>query len=130
MALQRMVATASQYKFRTTANEERLHISRLNVPIPFSDNFARDRFISSYTSVPYIPEYNKENVSNKGVRFGMEAREVTGAVLSLSEQPLSRPVMKLLTGSFDDIISACARTRNIMFAEQLMSQVRQVCYLI
>lgn len=124
MALQRMVATASQYKFRTTANEERLHISRLNVPIPFSDNFARDRFISSYTSVPYIPEYNKENVSNKGVRFGMEAREVTGAVLSLSEQPLSRPVMKLLTGSFDDIISACARSRNIMFAEQLMSQMQ------
>lgn len=130
MALQRMVAAASQYKFGTTAIEERLHISRLNVPIPFSDNLARDRFISSYTSVPYFPKYNKENVSNKGVRFGMGVREVAGAGLSFSEQPLSGPVVKLLTGSFDDIISACARSRNVMFAEQLMSQVRQVCYLI
>ncbi|KAH6778303.1 hypothetical protein C2S51_009615 [Perilla frutescens var. frutescens] len=126
MALQQMVAVASHHKFSTTATrEERLPILRLDVPIPFSDGSARERYIrNSYTSVPFSSEHNKENVSNKGVRFGMEAREVANAVVSMSEQTLSRPVMKLLTGSFDDIISACARSRNFMFAEQLMLQMQ------
>lgn len=99
-------------------------ISRLDVPIPFSNNLARDRYIrSNYTSAPYSPMYNKENGSNQGIRFGTQVRGVADADISLSEQPFSRPVMKLLMGSFDDIISSCARSRNIMFAEQLMLQV-------
>lgn len=127
-----MVAAASRHKFSTTATyEEMLCISRLDVPIPFSDNLARDRYIrSNYTSVPYSPVHNKENDLNKAVGSGAQVRGVTDADISLSEQPFSRPLMKLLMSSFDDIISSCARSRNIMFAEQLMLQVWQVCYLI
>lgn len=127
MALQQIVAAATQSKFCATANyEERMHFSRLNVPTPSGADLVRDRCLSNYTSVPYIPVNNKENVSNKAVRFG---KEVVDAGLRLSEQPFSRPVMKLLTGSFDDIISACARSRNIMFVERLMVEV-QTFYLI
>ncbi|XP_057776974.1 pentatricopeptide repeat-containing protein At1g76280 isoform X2 [Salvia miltiorrhiza] len=126
MALQQMVAAASQHKFSTMATyEERFRISRLDVPIPFSDNLARDRYIkSNYTSVPYSLVYNKKNYLNKGVRFGTQVRGVADAGMSLPEQPFSRPVMKLLMASFDDIISSCAHSRKIMFAEQLMLQMR------
>ncbi|KAG6406146.1 hypothetical protein SASPL_133745 [Salvia splendens] len=126
MALQKMVAAASQHKFSTTATyEQMLCISRLDVPIPFSDDLARDRYTrSSDTSVSYSPVYNKENDSTKGARFGMQETGVAHAGISLSEQPFSGPVMKLLMCSFDDIISSCAHSRNIMFAEQLMLQMR------
>lgn len=120
-----MVAAVSQHKCNTTgAYEEKLCNSRLDVPIPFSNDLARYRYVrSNYISVPYSPMYSKENDTNKGVGFGTEVRGVADAGISSSEQPFSRPVMKLLMGSFDDIISACAYSRNIMFAEQLLLQV-------
>ncbi|XP_047975263.1 pentatricopeptide repeat-containing protein At1g76280 isoform X1 [Salvia hispanica] len=126
MALQKMVAAASQHKFSTTATyEQMLCISRLDVPIPFSGDLAWDRYTrSSGTSVSYSPVYNKENDSTKGARFGMQETGVAHAAISLSEQPFSGPVIKLLMCSFDDIISSCAHSRNIMFAEQLMLQMR------
>ncbi|KAL1557173.1 hypothetical protein AAHA92_12695 [Salvia divinorum] len=126
MALQKMVAAASQHKFSTTATyEQMLCISRLDVPIPFSNDLAWDRYTrSSDTSVSYSPVYNKESDSTKGARFGMQETRVTDAGISLSEQPFSEPVMKLLMSSFDDIISSCAHSRNIMFAEQLILQMR------
>lgn len=126
-----MVTVAFQHQFSITRTlEGRLFVSRLDIPIPFCDDLARNRYIkNSYTSKLSSSEYYKENDSDKGVKFGMEAKEVVAHGLSLSEQPLSLPVMKLLRWSFGDIIHACASLRNILLAEQLMLQVSQVCHL-
>lgn len=74
-------------------------------------------------SVAFQCKLNKENESNNGVRFGMDVKEVGDDSLNLSEQPLSGTVKKLLRWPFDEIIHACASTRNILLAEELMLQV-------
>lgn len=79
--------------------------------------------LQQMVNVAFRCKLNKENESNKGVRFGIEAKEVGDENMSVPEQTLSAPVKQLLRWSFDEIIHACASTRNILLAEELMLQV-------
>lgn len=131
-ALQQMITAASHHKCNTVgAYEEKLCISKLDIPIPFSNDKARDRYIrTNHISVPYTPVYSKEYTTDKGVRFGTKVRAVADAGISSSQQPFSGHILNLLMGSFDDIISSCAYSRYFMLAEQLMLQVRLAFYMI
>ncbi|KAL8531447.1 hypothetical protein ACS0TY_008156 [Phlomoides rotata] len=82
--------------------------------------------LQQMVSVAFQCKRNKEKESNKGVRFGIEAKEVGDDGLSFSGQPLSGTVKKLLGWSFDAIIHACASTHNILLAEELMSQMQDL----
>ncbi|KAI3459886.1 hypothetical protein Pfo_016549 [Paulownia fortunei] len=128
VALQQMIAVAFQRKYSITKTAEgRLFDSRLDIPIPFRDDLARNRYgENSCTSMPSSPEYYKERDSNNGFKFGMEAKEVGADGLSLSKQPFSGPVMKLLRWSFGDILHTCADSKNILLAEQLMLQMQNL----
>ncbi|KAK6116789.1 hypothetical protein DH2020_049522 [Rehmannia glutinosa] len=128
VALQQMIAVAFQQKDSITKTAEgRLFDSRLDIPIPFRDDLARNRYgENSYTSISSSSEYYKERDSNEGVNFGMEAKEVRADGLSLSKQPFAGPVMKLLRWSFGDIIHTCANSKNVLLAEQLMLQMQNL----
>lgn len=123
MALQKMVDVAFQHKFSITKTAEgKLFSSGVDIPIPFRDAVAFNIYEkNSYPLTPSRSEYQNESVSNKEVHFVEEAKDG----LSLSEQAFPGPVMKLLRWSFGDIIHACADSKNLLLAEQLMLQVSE-----
>ncbi|KAL6527177.1 hypothetical protein OROGR_016267 [Orobanche gracilis] len=128
VALQQMIAVALQKRDSITKTPEgRLFDSSLDIPIPFRDDLARNGYEgSSYSSVLLTPECYKRGDSNEGLHFELMAKELGVEEISLSEQPFSGPIMQLLRWSISDIVHTCAKSRNVLFAEQLMLQMQNL----
>ncbi|KAL7127983.1 hypothetical protein ABFS83_14G285200 [Erythranthe nasuta] len=128
VALQRMVDVAFQHKFSINrTGEGKLFDSRVNIPIPFRDGLTWNNYgKNSYLPIPSSSEYGKERDPDKGVQFEIKAEEHGTDGMSLSEQALSAPVMKLLRWSFGDIMHTCADSKNVLLAEQLMLQMQNL----
>ncbi|KAG9144451.1 hypothetical protein Leryth_014493 [Lithospermum erythrorhizon] len=95
--------------------EETLHDMRLDVPMPCK-NFPSLSSCSMNNEVPVISESQNNKV--------LESSSLIGDGTTMTREPLSSPVMKILRWSFTDVIHACAITRNYTLAEQLMSQMQ------
>ncbi|KAL6573414.1 hypothetical protein OROHE_001873 [Orobanche hederae] len=127
VALQQMIAVALQKRDSIIRTPEgRLFDSSLDIPIPFRDDLARNGYEgSSYSSVLLSPECYKRGDLNEGLHFELVAKEGVEGI-SLSEQPFSGPIMQLLRWSIGDIVHTCAKSRNVLFAEQLMLQMQNL----
>ncbi|GFP87155.1 pentatricopeptide repeat-containing protein at1g76280 [Phtheirospermum japonicum] len=128
VALQQMIVVALQQKDSIIETREgRLLDSNLDIPIPLRDDLDRNRYgENSFASVPSNSEYFKERDSNKGLGFELVANKVSADGVSLSEQPFSVPVMKLLRWSVGDIMHTCAKFKDIMLAEKIMLQTQNL----
>lgn len=120
-ALQKMVALA------VGAAGGKLPSLELDIPIPSSTEFYRNNFSFEENGHSSNELYCKKLVtcdddlgqfSVNGMKCGDESGPLT-----LQNNYRSRFVMKVLIWSFNDVIHACAPTRNCGLAEQLMQQV-------
>ncbi|KAL0432837.1 UNVERIFIED_CONTAM: Pentatricopeptide repeat-containing protein [Sesamum latifolium] len=128
VALQQMIAMALQQKFRITENAEgRLSDLMLDIPIPCRNELTLNGYAkNNCTAISSVAGYCDEKYSIKGFKFGMEAKKVEAEGFSSSKQPISGPVVKLLRGSFGDLIHTCANSQNVVLAEQLMLQMQNL----
>ncbi|KAK4387867.1 Pentatricopeptide repeat-containing protein [Sesamum angolense] len=128
VALQQMIAMALHPKFRLTKNAEgRLSDLMLDIPIPCRNELTLNGYAkNNCTSIPSVAGYCDEKYTIKGFKFGMEAKKVEADGFSLSKQPISEPVVKLLRWSFGDLIHTCANSQNVLLAEQLMLQMQNL----
>ncbi|KAK4480043.1 hypothetical protein RD792_013100 [Penstemon davidsonii] len=114
VALQQMVNVAFQQNLRfVKTNEGKWHHLRLDIPIPW-----REKLTWKDGEYDHIP-INLQSENHK-------AEEVKASVLSLSQKPVARPAMTLLSRSFNNVLEACASMRNVVLAEQLFSQMQNL----
>ncbi|KZV33190.1 pentatricopeptide repeat-containing protein [Dorcoceras hygrometricum] len=109
-ALQQMVAIAFRDHISITKTAEgKLYDSRLDIPVPCCDKLILTRF--SHDNKIVLP---------------FDAEEFRDGGTIVSQKPISGPVTKLLRWSFNDIIATCASMQNLVLAEKLMSQMKNL----
>ncbi|CAA0807484.1 Pentatricopeptide repeat-containing protein [Striga hermonthica] len=115
-ALQQMIAVALQQKDSTVETPKRMLLdSTSEIPLPFSDDSARNKC-----------EENNDS-SDLSTSECCKERDLNEAgTKSLSRQPFSKPVMKLLGRSVGDIIQSCAKSKDVLLAEHLMLQMQNL----
>ncbi|GER36932.1 pentatricopeptide repeat-containing protein [Striga asiatica] len=127
-ALQQMIAVALQQKDSIIETPKRMLLdSTSEIPIPLSDDSAQNKCEeNNYPSVLSSSECYKERDSNEALKFDSVERGVSAGTNSLSGQPFSEPVMKLLGRSVGDIIQSCAKSKNVLLAKHLMLQMQNL----
>lgn len=121
-ALQKMVALV------IGAAGQKLPSLELDIPVPLRTESYHENFNFEENGPSTDELYCKKMVPCEGDigQFsvnGMKCGEVESGRLTLPSNYRSNFVMKVLRWSFNDVICACALTRNCGLAEQLMQQV-------
>ncbi|XP_038897388.1 pentatricopeptide repeat-containing protein At1g76280 isoform X2 [Benincasa hispida] len=124
-ALQKMVALA------TGATGGKSPSLKLDIPIPSRTELYCNNFTFEENGPSTDELFCKKLVPCSGVVGkisvnGMKCGEVESGPLALPNNHRSSFVMKVLRWSFNDVIHACARTRNCGLAEQLMQQMHEL----
>lgn len=113
-ALQQMVVLAIRGSTSFYSTEGNLCFSRLDIPIPSKHE----------SKIFYLTKLDNDG-SNKDQAsvFSVKVRETADVQVRMSNPFESKPVMKALRWSFNDVISACAYLNNNGLAEPLLAQV-------
>ncbi|XP_022976056.1 pentatricopeptide repeat-containing protein At1g76280 isoform X1 [Cucurbita maxima] len=124
-ALQKMVTLV------IGAAGQKLSSLELDIPVPLRTEFYHDNFNFEENGPSTDELYCKKVVPCEGDIWqfsvnGMKCGEVESGRLTLPSNYRSNFVMKVLRWSFNDVICACARTRNCGLAEQLMQQMHEL----
>lgn len=122
IALQKMVALA----FGTAGGK--LPSLELDIPIPSRSEFYQNNFIFEENEHSTGELYFKKMAPFDGNTGqcpvnDMKSGEVESGPVAFQNNYRSNFLMKVLRWSFNDVVHACALTRNCGLAEQLMQQV-------
>ncbi|XP_051126497.1 pentatricopeptide repeat-containing protein At1g76280 isoform X2 [Andrographis paniculata] len=128
MALQKMVAMALQQKCNITSTADgKLFDLGLDIPIPSRLDLAGNRNgEDDSTCLPCGSEHYCIKDSNVGTELRVLGYTDGADKLSLSQQPFTSPVTRLLRWSFGDVIHGCANVQNVVLAKQLMLQMQNL----
>ncbi|KAM6600779.1 hypothetical protein CsatA_020388 [Cannabis sativa] len=112
-ALQQMVVLAIRGSTSLYSTEGKLCFSRLDIPIPSKHD--REQF--------YLTKLDSDTNKDQSI-FSVKVRETAHIQGRMFHTCESKPVMKALRCSFNDVISACAYLNNNGLAEPLLAQMQ------
>ncbi|XP_062092087.1 pentatricopeptide repeat-containing protein At1g76280 isoform X2 [Humulus lupulus] len=114
-ALQQMVFLAIRGSTSFSSTEGKLCFSRLDIPIP-----SKHEWKQFYLTKLDNDASNKDQASV----FSVKVRETAHVQVRMPNPCESKPVMKALRQSFNDVISACVYLNNNGLAEPLLAQMQ------
>ncbi|KAK3006304.1 hypothetical protein RJ639_016858 [Escallonia herrerae] len=132
-SLQKMVTLAFRGGFVIAKTAEgKMYPSKLDIPIPSSSDLGLKKYWKeNKIFVPSVFQAcNESNTQASDIvdsgTFGIGKIEDRTDGRVLLKKPMAVPVMKVLRWSFNDVIHACAQTRNYRLAEQLFAQMQSI----
>ncbi|CAK9178337.1 unnamed protein product [Ilex paraguariensis] len=133
VTLQHMVGLAFRGDFFISKTDEgRLRNLRLDIPIPYNNDLGLDRCsMENASSLPSVlGNFTKMDIhTNDGMHrtaFNIGRKQVRSLGINMLEKQMSRPTIKILRWSFNDVLHACASVQNCRLADHLISQMQNL----